>query len=172
MRHVEEYEIPGHALSGDFEVKHQETSARISLCRYGRLIDAEINGVRLRGDLHAFGLFEQGVALADLAVDSPLTTKLNKLDAPSNVPYLVLAGENKQNPAERNRVKRFAAKILDAGLDELFGEDNDIAIGLSSMQGLRGGAYPRLTTETLPCDHFHYYVTPEGQQAIKEWAAW
>ncbi|WP_197283479.1 caspase family protein [Mycobacterium sp. Marseille-P9652] len=115
-------------------------------------------------------LYEQGVALADLAVDSPLTTKLNRLEAPSNVPYLVLAGKNLQNEAEPNRVKRLATKIFDKGLYELFGDDNDIAIGLTSMLGLRDHAYPLLTAETLPCDHFQYYATPEGQQAIQRWA--
>jgi hypothetical protein len=115
-------------------------------------------------------LYEQGVALADLAVDSPLTTKLNRLEAPSNVPYLVLAGKYQQNEAEPNRVKRLATKIFDKGLYELFGEDNDIAIGLRSMLGLRDQDYPLLTAETLPCDHFQYYVTPEGQQAIERWA--
>jgi pimeloyl-ACP methyl ester carboxylesterase len=115
-------------------------------------------------------LYEQGLAVADLAVDSPLTRKLNTLDEPSNVPYLVLAGENQEDEAEQNRVKRLASKVLDKGLDQVFGEVNDIAVGLSSMKGLRGGAYHLLATAILPCDHFHYFVAPEGQQAIKEWA--
>jgi hypothetical protein len=116
-------------------------------------------------------LFEQGVALADLAVDSPVSKRLNALEVPSNVPYLVLAGENLPDPAERSRLNRLAHKVLDSGLDAMFGEQNDIAIGLSSMQGLRGGDYPNLTTAVLPCDHFHYFVLPEGQQAIKCWAS-
>jgi pimeloyl-ACP methyl ester carboxylesterase len=114
-------------------------------------------------------IFEQGVGLADLAVDSPIVTRLNALDKPSNVPYLVLAGENRLDPAEATRLKRLAEKVLDAGLDTIFGEQNDIAIGLSSMQALRGGAYPLLTTKVLPCDHFHYYAIPDGQEAISRW---
>lgn len=114
-------------------------------------------------------LYRQGVGVADLAVDSPILQKLNALEEPSNVPYLVLAGENLPAPGETRRLNRIAHKVLDTGLDTLFGEQNDIAIGLSSMRSLRGGAYPNLQVQNLPCDHFHYYVTPEGQRTIKEW---
>ena len=80
-----------------------------------------------------------------------------------------LSGEPDEQVLQARRGDLEAADP-DAGLDEFFGEQNDIAIGLSSMRGLRGGAYPLLTTEILPCNHFHYYVIPEGQQAIKRWA--
>jgi len=114
-------------------------------------------------------LYEQSAGLADLDVHSPILSRLNALTAPSNVPYLVLAGENLPDPEERNRLDRLARKILDKGLDAMFGEQNDIAVGLSSLRGVRGGSYPRLRTEILPCDHFHYYVAPEAKQAIKDW---
>ena len=116
-------------------------------------------------------LYEQGAGLADLAVDSPVLKNLNGLDAPSNVPYLVLAGENRPAPEERRRLDRLARKVLDTSLDGIFGEQNDVAVGLSSLKGLRGGAYPALTTDVLPCDHFSYFVITEGQNAIKTWMA-
>lgn len=111
-------------------------------------------------------LYEQSSGIADLAVDSPTLNKLNGLEEPSNVPYLVLAGEN-QSDGKKNRLDRIAHKVLDKGLDAIFGEQNDLVVGLSSMRNLRGGMYPNLKVEVLSCDHFHYYVVPEGQQAIK-----
>lgn len=113
-------------------------------------------------------LYEQGVGVADLAVDSPILRRLNALTEPSNVPYLVLAGENLPDVEERSRLDRLAHKVLDKGLDTLFGEQNDIAVGLSSLRDVRGGSYPKLKMQVMPCDHFQYYSFPQGQQAIKE----
>jgi hypothetical protein len=117
----------------------------------------------------AKNLYQQGVGIADLAVDSPLAKRLNALDKPDNVPYLVLAGENVQDEAQRSRVDRLAKKVLDRGLDALFGEQNDVAIGLSSLEQVRGGSYPRLTVRDLPCDHFSYFSIQEGLQAVDQW---
>jgi len=69
-----------------------------------------------------------------------------------------------------NRLNRIASKVLGSGLDAFFGEQNDMVVGLSSMRGLRGGVYPILKVGMLHCDHFHYFVVPEGQEAIKGWA--
>ncbi|GET35792.1 hypothetical protein [Microseira wollei] len=90
-------------------------------------------------------LSQEGVGSIDLTVNSPILDKLNALKEPSNVPYLVLAGENRLSEAEHNRLNRLAQKVLDETLDNLFGEQNDIAVGLSSMRSVRGGAYPNLT---------------------------
>jgi pimeloyl-ACP methyl ester carboxylesterase len=113
-------------------------------------------------------LFKAGEGFADLAVNSPLQRKLNGLDKPDNVPYLVLAGKNLPDP-QRGRFNRLAQKVFGKTLDAIFGEDNDTAIGLSSLRGVRGEAYPRLTIEELPCDHSGYYVIPEGRDAIMRW---
>jgi hypothetical protein len=37
------------------------------------------------------------------------------------------------------------------------------------MRGVRGGAYPDLQVEELPCDHFHYFHIPQGREAVKVW---
>jgi hypothetical protein len=115
-------------------------------------------------------LYEQGQGWQDLAVDSDLTKRLNALDAPSDKPYLVLAGVNTLNQTQGRRLNRLAQKMLDRTLDAIFGEpENDAVIGMSSLKGVRNGAYPALTVKTLPCDHFSYFATAEGQLAIREW---
>jgi pimeloyl-ACP methyl ester carboxylesterase len=113
-------------------------------------------------------LFKAGEGFADLAVNSPITHKLNALDKPDTVPYLVLAGRNL--PVDlKGRFDRLAHKVFDKTLDALFGEDNDTAIGLSSLRGVRGEAYPLLTIRELPCDHSGYYMIAEGREAIRQW---
>jgi pimeloyl-ACP methyl ester carboxylesterase len=113
-------------------------------------------------------LFEAGEGFADLVVDSHIQRTLNGLDRPDNVPYLVLAGTNLPDPL-LSRYNRLAHKVFDKTLDAIFGEENDTAIGLSSMRGVRDEAYPRLKIEELPCDHSGYYVIAEGRDAIKRW---
>jgi hypothetical protein len=68
-------------------------------------------------------------------------------------------------------LRRLAKKTLDKALDAVFGEQNDSVIGLSSMKGVRNGAYPKLKIAAVPCDHFSYYSDPQAQAAIKEWIA-
>jgi pimeloyl-ACP methyl ester carboxylesterase len=114
-------------------------------------------------------LYQQGASLADLIVDSPIVQQLNSLEQPANVPYLVLAGENVLHEQVQHRLRRLAQKVLDTTLDAVFGEQNDIAVGISSMQGVRGGAYPHLKVAILPCDHFHYFDIPQSLEAIKQW---
>ncbi len=114
-------------------------------------------------------VYEQSLGLADLKTGSDFLRDLNRLAEPDNVPYLVLAGKNVPDEAERSRLSRLAQKVLDASSDTFFGEDNDLVIGLSSLRGLRGGAYPKLTIEELPCNHFDYYNLPQARQIIKTW---
>ena len=116
-------------------------------------------------------LYEQGVGFADLAKDSALLQQLNGLQEPAGVPYLVLAGENVLDEAARARFDRIAQKVLDRGLDTLFGEQNDVAIGLTSLREVRGGAYAELTVHVLPCDHFSYFATPQAMDVIRRWVA-
>lgn len=116
-------------------------------------------------------LYRQGAGLADLVVDSPVVERLNVLEEPSHVPYLALVGESTLNEQERSRLNRLAQKILNRTLDTLFGEPNDLVVGVSSMLGLRGGGYPSLTLRVLPCTHFHYFDGPQGKEVIKEWIA-
>ncbi|MCV3217489.1 caspase family protein [Plectonema radiosum NIES-515] len=114
-------------------------------------------------------LSQQGVGLKDLTVNSSIQERLNALKEPSNVPYLVLSGENRLSEEESNLLNRLAQKVLGQTLDSLFGEKNDVVIGLSSMRGVRGEAYPKLTIEVLDCDHFEYFQILQGREAVKRW---
>lgn len=114
-------------------------------------------------------LYEQGMGWGDLIVDSQVEQQLNALREPSNVPYLALIGENVPDEQERNRLNRLAGKVLHETLDAIFGEPNDMVIGVSSMKGVRGGAYPSLAMNLLPCDHFRYYDIAQGLAAVKQW---
>ncbi|MGG6240959.1 caspase family protein [Nodosilinea sp. AN01ver1] len=116
-------------------------------------------------------ILEQGVGLQDLAVDSEILKQLNSLEEPSNVPYLVLAGENLVDEAGYKRLNRLAQKVLDTSLDAIFGEQNDVAVGLSSLRTVRRGGYPenKLKVIPLPCNHFQYFSHPKGRKAIREW---
>jgi pimeloyl-ACP methyl ester carboxylesterase len=113
-------------------------------------------------------LYDLGHGWADLAVDSGFLRKLNDLTEPSNVPYLVLAGDN--SLVERDsRLNRLAHKVLDTSLDALFGEENDVVVGQSCLRGVRGGSYPKLDIVDLACDHFSYFEDPESRDEIAKW---
>jgi pimeloyl-ACP methyl ester carboxylesterase len=114
-------------------------------------------------------LFEQGVGLSDISLKSPISQELNTLAEPNNVPYLVLAGTNPLSEEANARMERLAHKMMGESLEKIFRETNDRWVGISSLQGVRNGSYPQLTVELVPCDHNHYYVTPEGRQSMKQW---
>jgi hypothetical protein len=105
----------------------------------------------------------------DLVVNSNVEQKLNAVKEPSDVPYLALIGENVPDEQERDRLNRLAGKVLHETLDANFGEPNDMVIGVSSMQGVRGGAYPAFAMNVLPCGHIHYDDIPQGFTAVKQW---
>ena len=70
---------------------------------------------------------------------------------------------------EKNSPNRIAHKVPGAGMAALFREQNDMAVGLSSMKTPRGGVYPKLRVEVLFCDRVHSYAIAEGQRAITKW---
>ncbi len=115
-------------------------------------------------------LYEQGLGWKDITVDSDICRRLNGLDTPSNVPYLVLAGTNVLDQAQGTRLNRLAHKMLDRTLDAIFGEkEHDAVVAMRSMEGVRNGTYPSLTVRKLPCDHFSYFAATAAQTAIQKW---
>jgi hypothetical protein len=114
-------------------------------------------------------VYEEGIGLSDLKVGSDILNKLNSLSGPGSVPYLVLAGTDSPEENERGRLRRLAQKVMREGLETVFGEPNDVAVGISSLRGVRGGSYTDLKIVELACDHFHYFVVRGGQEAIKDW---
>lgn len=117
---------------------------------------------------------QQAVSTADMEPESPLLTEINGLTQPDNVPYLVLAGRNEARPVSaRATWKDIALKtlgdVVDVGLDVLFQGHNDLAVGVKSARGVRGGDYPALRLVEMTCNHFGYYGSTEGQEAILRW---
>jgi hypothetical protein len=106
----------------------------------------------------------------DLKTDSDIIRRLNGLQTPDQVPYLVLAGNNELSQAQGNRLNRLAQKLFDRSLDTIFGEpEHDTVISMSSMKSLRGGTYPQLEFVPLTCNHHGYFALPEAQAAIQAW---
>jgi hypothetical protein len=116
-------------------------------------------------------LFEQGVGLQDLQIDSAALQELNNRSAPSNVPYLAMAGNYEPDDSEKSRLKRLAEKVMDTAFDDVFREPNDLALTVSSGEAVRGGKYPLLQVKELPCSHTQYFDIPAGREAIESWLA-
>lgn len=119
---------------------------------------------------------QQAVSTVDMEPDSPLLSEINALTQPDNVPYLVLAGRNEDRPLPPNATwKDIALKtlgdVVDVGLDVLFKGQNDLAVGVKSAGSVRGGDYPPLQVVEMTCNHFGYYGSPQGQEAILRWLA-
>ena len=128
-----------------------------------RAVTGPIGGILRKG---IDQLYKQGLGIADLIVQSDITRQINALVKPDNVLYLALVGLNSPDPTQQARTQRLAHKMLDTGLDVLFGEQNDGVIGKSSLQGVRNGGYPLLSKQDVMCDHFGYYNDSVALQAI------
>ena len=78
-------------------------------------------------------------------------------------------------PAESKNLWDRLAKVLvgaaDAGLDMLFGDQHDMVVNVQSMLTVRNGTYPAdlLQTRVLPCNHFQYFDSVEGQESLAAW---
>jgi hypothetical protein len=110
----------------------------------------------------------------DLRPSSDFIKQLNTIDQPAKVPYYILAGRNELTPAEGDVWNRLARTLLgsaDAGLDMLFGDQHDLVINVQSMLTVRNGDYPvnLLYKQLLPCNHFQYFGSREGQAKLLEW---
>ncbi|MBK9093524.1 MAG: caspase family protein [Anaerolineae bacterium] len=119
---------------------------------------------------------QRAISTGDMEPDSPLLSEINGLTQPDHVPYLVLAGRNEERPVSPNATwKQIALKtlgdVVDLGLDVLFQGQNDLAVGVKSARGVRGGDYPALRVVEMTCNHFGYFGSPQGQEAILRWLA-
>ncbi len=110
----------------------------------------------------------------DLRPGSDFLRQLNESDEPATVPYYILAGRH-QLPTEYqnawDRVAKTLVSAADAGLDLLFGDQHDMVINVQSMLKVRNGNYPvdLLAMKVLPCNHFHYFGSAEGQATLLAW---
>jgi pimeloyl-ACP methyl ester carboxylesterase len=112
---------------------------------------------------------EAGRGLADLAPDSPFYEELNAgWRPPARVPYYVQIGDNSASHGQWKTLAQKVAGTVDAGLDLLYGGDNDLLVGVKSARWLEG-RWPRLQVQILSGNHFQYFTPVEGQRVLARW---
>jgi len=117
---------------------------------------------------------DDGVGGEDLRPGSDFYQDLNGSDQAARVTYFILAGRHDLSTDYRNLWDRVVKSLVAAGdytLDTLFGQQHDMVIPLPSMLTVRDGAYPEelLKSEVLPCNHFQYFSSAEGQEKLLAW---
>jgi hypothetical protein len=110
----------------------------------------------------------------DLRPSSDFYKQLNETDKPAKVPYYILAGRHDLSTEYKNVWDRLAKTLVgaaDAGLDTFFGDQHDMVINVQSMLKVRNGNYPLdlLETQVIPCNHFDYFNSQEGQAKLLAW---
>jgi len=115
-------------------------------------------------------LYDQGEGWKDMTTTSEALARLNGLQSPATIPYLVLAGKCDPAGGEGARLNRLAHKILGKSAGLLIGEkENDGMIGLKSMKGVRNGTWPRLKVLRTKNHHFGYFTPSGGATSVKAW---
>ncbi len=111
----------------------------------------------------------------DLRPSSDFIKQINGANKEAKVPYYILAGRNQLSDEVAAtawaRFNQTMARTADLALDTLFSDQNDLIISVKSMQTLRNGTYPLdlLKTAVLPCNHFQYFGSAEGQATLLVW---
>jgi hypothetical protein len=130
---------------------------------------------RIMGGL--IGLIERvDTALDEMTPGSPFLTQLHGAPDP-RVRYHVIVGRRSLIPQEKDPertgyIKRLLAKlsparIADEALEKLFaGDDNDLAVGVSSAKHLPAGRDPEPAIAEVACDHVSYFSTAAGLSAL------
>ena len=106
---------------------------------------------------------------ADLHPRSELISELNAADPEIHRLYHVLAGENSFPDDEASAWKRMFNKVTGEAADAFFNDENDMVINVSSMRGSGHFRPDESRVETVPCDHFGYFSTPEAVERVLEW---
>lgn len=115
-------------------------------------------------------LYDQGEGWKDMTTSSEVLARLNGLQSPATLPYLVLAGKNDPAGGEGARLNRLAMKILGKSANLLIGEkENDGMVGLKSMKGVRNGTWPRLKVIRTKNHHFGYFTPAGGAATVNAW---
>lgn len=108
-----------------------------------------------------------------MQLNSTYLEELNSSPDP-NVRYTLLAGNVELIEARRGLLPRLLAKL---GLPEdshnkvvglLFGEENDLVVGQSSMTGVANSRTPAPVTQPIACDHVTYFANPESLKILNE----
>lgn len=115
-------------------------------------------------------LYDQGEGWKDMTTSSEVLARLNGLQSPTTLPYLVLAGKNGPAGGEGARLNRLAMKILGKSASLLIGEkENDGMVGLKSMKGVRNGTWPHLKVIRTKNHHFGYFSPAGGAKNLAVW---
>jgi len=117
---------------------------------------------------------EDGAGGEDLQPDSDFLQQLNGSNEAARVPYFVLAGTNEISADAADfwqRLWRQLERGVDAGLDALFQDQNDLVIDVPSMLTVRNGNYRAdlLHTRVVGCNHFEYFRLNEPQTQLLTW---
>ncbi len=117
---------------------------------------------------------QQAVSTNDMEPDSPLLSEINGQPHPEHVRYLVLAGRNEQRPVSpqatwQSIAQKTLGSVVDFGLDILFQGQHDLAVGVKSARGVRQVDPAQQQVVEMACNHFGYYGSPDGQEAILRW---
>jgi pimeloyl-ACP methyl ester carboxylesterase len=119
------------------------------------------------------------VALAEMNSQSALLKGLSESPDPG-VPYTMLAGNTSLIPAataggqEKSRLARLLARLASPALLHqaanpfFFGQPNDIAVSVASMESVAAGRVPKYEVRPVACDHLSYFRDEAGLRALAE----
>lgn len=110
----------------------------------------------------------------DLRTDSEVFRELAAAIEHRTVPYLMLAGANAAESIGEGRLEKMKRAVLgglDAVLDQLFGDQHDLVIAMSSMRDVGDDGVTSAESSVVACDHFTYFSDVESRKVIQNWIA-
>jgi pimeloyl-ACP methyl ester carboxylesterase len=148
-------------------------------------ISLGLNGVdAFKPWLSPCGFLLKGVAgklfhtLDEMQPGSPFLKKLNAQGKQTpGIPYYLLAGDTSEIEAAFDTTdpawKKLVTCLQERGkyifADYLFFSDrpNDMAVRVESMHELPWGRHDQ--SDTIPCDHLHYFDNANGRRVVESW---
>ena len=114
-----------------------------------------------------------GAGSRDLHPESDFLSELNSSRKMPTVPYYILAGNHQTSDGPPNswQLQQAFERSIEAGLEKLFDDQNDMVINVQSMLGVRNGNHPPelLHAKIVQCNHFGYFATDECQGQLARW---
>lgn len=119
---------------------------------------------------------EAGVGLSDLDPSSDFYKELNRPgNDPVSVPYFIQMGnystlaQGREHDPNFIHLFRRLGGLGDAGLDAIFGDDHDLAVGISSARAIENSSWPNVQIQELGVTHWGYFHTEDGWTSLKKW---
>lgn len=111
-----------------------------------------------------------GAGLADLDPDAEFYKELNiAKKTPVTVPYFIQIGDNARAYERWDNIFRLGMRLADTALENLFGGDHDLAVGVDSARAVQQELWPNATVEVIGSNHFGYFYPPEGRSILEKW---